>query len=69
MRISEGALLVVLAMLVPFIVELRTALSWFGIKLTILETLILGSVITLAVLVWAMRPEKNDTNGGSSRPS
>ncbi len=69
MRISEGALLVVLAMLVPFVVELRTALSWFGVELTILETIVLGSAIAMAVLAWAAWPEKGDANGGSSRPS
>ncbi|WP_254762926.1 CbaC protein [Natrinema marinum] len=69
MRISGGALLVVLAMLVPFIVELRTALSWFGIELTLLETAVLGSATVLAVLAWAVWPLDDDTNGESSRPS
>ncbi|WP_254522686.1 CbaC protein [Natrinema caseinilyticum] len=67
MRISEGALLVVLVMLVPFVVELRTALSWFGVELTVLETGVIGIAVALAIVVWAVWSPNGDTNGESSR--
>ncbi|WP_254528706.1 CbaC protein [Natrinema gelatinilyticum] len=67
MRISEGALLVVLVMLIPFVVELRTALSWFGVELSILETGVIGSAAALAIIVWAVWSPNGDANGESSR--
>ncbi len=67
MRLSGGVLLVVLAMLVPVVVELRTALSWFGVELTILETVALGLAAALAIIGWAVWPQNGDANGGSSR--
>ncbi|WP_226040312.1 CbaC protein [Natrinema sp. DC36] len=60
MRISKGALLVVIAVLVPVIVELRTALSWFGIELSILESLGLGAVLILGLVLWAAWPPNGD---------
>ncbi|ELY71536.1 hypothetical protein [Natrinema versiforme] len=60
MRISPGALLVVIAVLVPFVVEFRTALSWFGVELSVLESVALAGVLVLGLLVWAMWPQ----NGG-----
>ncbi|UHQ98922.1 CbaC protein (plasmid) [Natrinema zhouii] len=60
MRISKGALLVVVAVLVPFIVEFRTALSWFGITLSVFETIVLGLAIVLALLVWAIWPQNDE---------
>ncbi|QLG50979.1 CbaC protein [Natrinema halophilum] len=66
MRISGGALLVVLAMLIPFVVELRTALSWFGVELTLLETSVIGSAAALAIIAWAVWPPNDDANGKSS---
>ncbi|AGB33172.1 hypothetical protein C488_16432 [Natrinema pellirubrum DSM 15624] len=63
MRISKGALLVVVALLVPFVVEFRTALSWFGIKLTVLESLALAGVLVLGLLLWAVWPKNG--NGGT----
>ncbi|AFO59453.1 MULTISPECIES: hypothetical protein [Natrinema] len=56
MRISKGALLVVIAVLIPFVVEFRTALSWFGIELSVLESLVLGGAAILAVVLWAVWP-------------
>lgn len=60
MRISKGTLLVVVAVLVPFIVEFRTALSWFGITLSVLETAVLGSAVVLALLIWAVLPQDDE---------
>lgn len=50
MRISKGALLVVVAVLVPIVVEFRTALSWFGIELSVLETVVVGLAVVVAVV-------------------
>lgn len=60
MRISKGTLLVVVAILVPFIVEFRTALSWFGITLSIFETAVLGLTVVLTLLVWAVLPRDDE---------
>jgi len=54
MRISKGALLVTVAILVPVIVEFRTALSWFGITLSVFETIVLGLAVVTAILLWAV---------------
>ncbi|MDF9748279.1 CbaC protein [Natrinema salsiterrestre] len=69
MRISKGAFLVVVAILVPIIVEFRTALSWFGITLSVFETIGLGLVVVLTVLVWAVWPPTDDTGTESVRSS
>ncbi|GAB3672967.1 CbaC protein [Halopiger thermotolerans] len=62
MRISRGSLLVVLAVLVPIVVELRTALSWFGIYLSVLETVAIGVVVAAAIVIWAVLPSRRDAN-------
>ncbi|PCR88760.1 CbaC protein [Natrinema ejinorense] len=67
MRISKGALLVVIAVLIPFVVEFRTALSWFGITLSALETAVLGIAVVLAVLLWAVWPPSETTESESVR--
>jgi len=61
MRISKGGLLVIMAFLTPLIVELRTVLSWFGIRLSVVETGVLGLALIVAVLIWAMWPSNGDT--------
>ncbi|PGF15544.1 CbaC protein [Natrinema sp. CBA1119] len=66
MRISKGALLVVIAVLVPVIVELRTALSWFGIELSILESLGLSAVLILGLVLWAVWPPDGDAEADPS---
>ncbi|RQG92814.1 CbaC protein [Natrarchaeobius halalkaliphilus] len=66
MRISNGALLVVVALTVPLLVELRTVLSWVSVELTVLESTLLGGVLIGTVLVWALWPEDGDTD--PSRP-
>jgi len=62
----EGALLVVIAVLVPVIVELRTALSWFGIELSILESLGLSAVLILGLVLWAVWPPNGDAEAEPS---
>lgn len=69
MRISKGALLVVIAVLVPIIVEFRTALSWFGIELSVLESLGLGAVLVLALVLWAVWPPGGDAEAEPSGPN
>ncbi len=61
MRISKGGLLVIMAFLTPLIVELRTVLSWFGVRLSIVETGALGLALIGAVLIWALWPSNGDT--------
>ncbi|ADB59360.1 hypothetical protein Htur_0462 [Haloterrigena turkmenica DSM 5511] len=63
MRISKAGLLVVTAIVIPIVVELRTALSWFGIELSILEGVALGVAVVLAIVVWAVWP--SDGNGST----
>ncbi|AEH36571.1 hypothetical protein [Halopiger xanaduensis] len=60
MRISKAGLLVVTAIVIPIVVELRTALSWFGIELSVLEGVVLGLAIVLAIVVWAVWPSDGD---------
>ncbi|WP_440771882.1 CbaC protein [Natronorubrum sp. DTA28] len=62
MRISKGALLVVLAFTVPLIVELRTVLVWVNVDLSVLESAVLGLVIVGLVVVWAFLPEREDNH-------
>ncbi|WP_226480983.1 CbaC protein [Natrinema amylolyticum] len=57
MRISKGALLVVVAVLVPFVVEFRTALTWLGIELSVLESVALAGALVLGLVIWALWPE------------
>ncbi|QCC60330.1 CbaC protein [Natrinema thermotolerans] len=59
MRLSKGALLVVIAVLIPFVIEFRTALSWFGITLSVLETGVVGLAVVIALLAWAMWPQED----------
>ncbi|MFC4544034.1 CbaC protein [Halosolutus amylolyticus] len=67
MRISKGGLLVVLALLAPLLVELRTVLAWVNIELSVGQTALVGLVIVTAILVWAFLPE--DENGGAEDDS
>ncbi|MEY7850420.1 CbaC protein [Natrarchaeobius sp. A-rgal3] len=61
MRISKAALLVVIAFTVPILVELRTVLAWINVELTVLESVILGVAMILAILAWALWPENGDS--------
>ena len=60
MRISKAGLLVVLALLAPLLVELRTVLSWVNIELSVLETGVIAVVLVLAILIWAFLPENEN---------
>lgn len=61
MGISRAALLVLLALVVPVVVELRTALVWAGIHLTVLESIALGALFAAAIVAWAIW-SGDDTN-------
>ncbi|RQH01830.1 CbaC protein [Natrarchaeobius oligotrophus] len=66
MRISMGALLVVVAFTVPLFVELRTVLSWVGVELTVLESVALAAVAIAALLVWALWPESDGPDSSNA---
>lgn len=67
MRVSKAGLLVTLAFAAPFLVELRTVLSWVGIELSVLESVALGAAVVAAIVVWAFLPEGDEDGGGSGR--
>lgn len=58
-RISQGGLLVILAFLVPVIVELRTIAGFLGVRLSTTGYLAAAAVLVVAVLaavaVWNLR--------------
>ena len=60
MRISRGALLVLIAMSVPIIVELRTVASFVGIEIPLSMTLVLSLLVVVALVFWATLPPKQE---------
>ncbi|NKE37855.1 CbaC protein [Natronococcus sp. JC468] len=60
MRVSKGALLVGIVLLVPFVIELRTVLSWFGVEITVTESILVGLALALAITAWALWPPNGD---------
>ncbi|MFP8957462.1 CbaC protein [Natrialbaceae archaeon A-CW3] len=62
MRISRGALLVLLAFIVPVLVELRTVLGFFDIELSLTGVLIIGVLVVGAILFWATLPERDQSS-------
>ncbi|WP_090384113.1 CbaC protein [Natronobacterium texcoconense] len=65
MRISKAALLILVAFIVPIVVELRTVLAWFHVELTVLESIVLAVAMIAAVLLWAVWPENGaEPNSG-----
>ncbi|MCU4752444.1 CbaC protein [Halobacteria archaeon AArc-curdl1] len=62
MRISRGALLVLLAFSIPILVELRTVLSFFNIELSLTATMLIGAVVLGLIVFWATFPERNQSN-------
>ncbi|WP_049922606.1 hypothetical protein [Halopiger djelfimassiliensis] len=67
MRTSKGTLLVVFALTLPFLVELRTVLAWVNVELTVLESVGIALAILLALLAWAMWPQNGETSPSGSR--
>ncbi|WP_254863020.1 hypothetical protein [Halovivax gelatinilyticus] len=58
MRVHPALLLVLVALTVPFVVELRTMAVWVGIELSLVQTAVIGVVLVCALLVWALQPPK-----------
>jgi len=57
MRISRGGLLVVIAVMVPIVIELRTVFVHLGVEMSIAQTGLLAAVMVGALLAWAVAPE------------
>ena len=57
MRISWGSLLVLIGISIPFIVQARTVLVYFGIDLSIVQSLVFGATVIGAIILWAFLPE------------
>ena len=57
MRISPERLLVVLAILLPFIVQIRTVAGFVGVTVTVEQNIAIGVLIIAAVVVWALMPQ------------
>ncbi len=66
MRISRVGLIVIVVIMVPIIVEPRTALVHLGGDISLSETALLGAATIGALLAWAMASEfrgKERSNG------
>jgi membrane associated rhomboid family serine protease len=57
MRISRGGLLVVIAVMVPIVIELRTVFVHLGVEMSIAQTGLLAAVMVGALLAWAIAPD------------
>lgn len=66
-RVTRGGLLVILAFLVPVIVELRTLAGLFGVALSTMQYLLAAAGLVVAVLavvaVWNLRIARAGPNG------
>lgn len=68
MRISQGGLLVAIAILVPVVIELRTVFVHLGVEMSLAETGLLAAVMIGALLAWAVAPDirgRKRSNEGS----
>ncbi|MFC4544000.1 CbaC protein [Halosolutus amylolyticus] len=63
MRTTLPRLFLVIAILVVLIVELRTALAFFGVQVSFTTTIVAGVVVTGLVVLWAVIPT-DDRSGG-----
>ncbi|MFQ3285815.1 MAG: membrane associated rhomboid family serine protease [Natronomonas sp.] len=57
MRISWGGFLVVVAVMVPIVIELRTVFVHLGVEMSIAQTGLLAAVMIGALLAWAVAPD------------
>lgn len=70
-RVSRAGLLVILAFLVPVVVELRTLASLFGVSLSVGQYLVAAAGLVIAVLLavtaWNLRAATaaDDPTGGA----
>ena len=56
MRISPPRLLILIALLLVVLIELRTALAFFDVEITVNQLVGLGVVTMSALLIWALWP-------------
>ncbi|WP_254863029.1 CbaC protein [Halovivax gelatinilyticus] len=56
MRISPPRLLILIALLLVVLIELRTALAFFDVEITVNQLVGLGVVTMGALLIWALWP-------------
>ena len=54
MRLSWPKLLIVIALLIVILVELRSILAFFEIHLSVTATLVLGVVVIGALVLWTV---------------
>ena len=57
MRVHPALLLVLIAMTVPLVVELRTVAVWVGVELSLGQTALIGVFAVVAILAWAVFPD------------
>lgn len=60
MRIAAPRVLLLIALWLVVLVELRTALGFFEVQLSVLETAVIGAVTIAAFLLWALWPSDGD---------
>lgn len=63
MRIEPATLLVLIAILIPFIVQLRTVAGFIGVELSVQLHAAIGVFIIGALVMWALMP----ANGTATR--
>lgn len=56
MRLSPAKLLIVVALCLVILIELRTVLAFFGIELAVGQSLGLGAAIIGAIILWVILP-------------
>lgn len=76
MRISRAGLLVVIAIMIPILVEIRTVFAYVGIDLTPGATVLFGLTVIAAIVLWAVYPDlvgtdatADDVTDNGGRPS
>lgn len=57
MRLSPAELLVALAFVVPMVTQSRTVLAFFGINVTLAQSVLLGLAAGALVVLWALLPD------------
>ena len=49
-------LLVLIAILIPFIVQIRTVAGFLGIEVTVAQNAAIGALVIAVVILWAVLP-------------
>ena len=62
MLISRAKLLILIAIVVVVLVELRTILGFFGLELSPVVTVAIGAAVIGALLLWAMLSTSEDSD-------